>query len=106
MIRADIQPGVCNLQTKVEADSPDGMTIHLQITSECPMVQALAADLTAADAFQELFKPLRETLVAELAAKNKLHTTCLAPVGILKAMEAAAGLALPAEGRVTLTKDE
>jgi len=106
MIHAEIEPGICNLRTTVEADCPDGMTVQLHIESECPRIRALAAELAELNAFQELFKPLRQTLVAELAAKHQLHTTCLAPVGILKAAEAAASLALPADGHIKLARVE
>ena len=45
MIQAEIEPGICNLRTTVEADCPDGMTVQLRIESECPRIRALAAEL-------------------------------------------------------------
>ena len=107
MIKGEIKAGICNLHTTVEANSPDGgMTVELHIESDCPLVRALAAELESVDAYGEIFQPLRKSTVLELAAKHKLHTTCIVPVGLMKAVEAAANLALPAESSITLRKEE
>lgn len=106
MIRAEISAGICNLRTLVEADSPDGMTVQLHTESNCPLVRALAAELTEVDAFQELFKPQKDTSILALAAKHRLHTSCIVPAGILKAVEAAARMALPAESSISLHRQE
>ncbi len=106
-ISAEITGGACGFKTTVNAVSPDGMHVDLQIESDCPQVRALAAELTSLDAFHQVLRtPLVETIPARLAAKHGLHTTCPAPVGILKAVEAAAGLALPAEACINLTRIE
>jgi hypothetical protein len=95
-IRATIRGGICGLDTVVDAWSVDGMVVRLEVKSNCPKVQGLAAELTEVDAIEQVLrKPFVETEVACLAAKQGLHTTCLVPVGILKTVEAAAGLALP-----------
>ncbi len=104
MIRAEIKAGICNLHTVVEADSSDGMTVQLRIESDCPQVRALAAELTEIDALQELFKAQKDTGILALAAKHRLHTSCVVPVSILKAIEAAAQMALPAESSIALRK--
>jgi hypothetical protein len=104
-IRAQITGGVCGLVTVVQATSPDGMHVHLTVESECPQVRAMAADLQPIDALNEILqKSMMETTPALLAARHKLHVTCLVPVGMLKAVEAAAGLALPASAGVELDR--
>ena len=105
MIKVQVTAGVCNLSTTIEAQSPDGMAVTLSIESDCPKVQAVAAEMTYADAFQELFKPASQTRILELAAAHKLHTTCLVPIGILKEFEAAANLALPADAHIAIQKE-
>ncbi|HIE26142.1 TPA: hypothetical protein EYP66_02520 [Candidatus Poribacteria bacterium] len=42
----------------------------------------------------------------QLAAKHRLHTACPVPVGIIKAVEVEAGLALPADATIKLSKPE
>lgn len=67
----------------------------------------MAATLGALDALDEVLrKPFVETALGKLAALHKLHATCLVPVGLLKAVEAAAGLALPARAEIDLARDE
>lgn len=106
-VKAEIDAGVCGFHSIVEAASPDGMDVVVRIESNCPRVQAMAAELTALDALDEILrKPLVETTPALLAAKHRLHAPCLVPVGLLKAIEAAAGLALPADCRIVLARVE
>jgi hypothetical protein len=106
-IRAEIIGGICGLVTVVKAVSTDGMHVSLSVESDCKMIQAMAAEMPALNAFDEVLrKPLTETTPAQLAGRYKLHTTCLVPVGILKAIEAAAGLALPSSSGIELRREE
>jgi hypothetical protein len=106
-IRAEVDAGVCGLASLVEARSPDGQTVVVRIESDCPRVQALAGELADLDAFEELLRLLfAQTTPALLAEKHRLHSTCLVPVAVLKAAEAAAGLALPCDCAVKLTRIE
>jgi len=110
-IRVETNAGVCGLVSLIEARSPDGMQVTVSIKSDCPRVQALAGDWSAQEggatlnAFQEVLrKPLVETTPARLAAEHGLHPTCLVPIAVLKAAEAAAGLALPCDCSIKLTR--
>ncbi|MBN1936011.1 MAG: hypothetical protein JW934_15180 [Anaerolineae bacterium] len=106
-IRAEIKGGACGFVTTVETTCEDGQHVVLQVHSDCPLVGKLAAALSEVDAFQEVLRaPLKDTRVAQLADEFKLHTACIVPVGLLKAIEAAAGLALSAESGVVLTRIE
>ena len=103
--RTTIRGSACGLDAAVEASSVDGVTVSLRVESDCPKVQGLAAELTEVDAIEQVLrKPLVETEVARLAAGQGLHTTCLVPIGILKAVEAAAGLALPSRCAIDLMR--
>jgi hypothetical protein len=83
------------------------MEVVVEIESACPRVQSYAAQALTMDAFQELLgKPLAQTLPVLLAAEHNLHTTCLLPVAVLKAAEAAAGLALPQNASIELERVE
>jgi hypothetical protein len=102
---AQVKPGVCGLASRVKASSPDGMNVVVEIESECPRLQAYAAQPMELDAYQELLStPLTQTLPARLAAEHGLHTTCLVPVAVLKAAEVAAGLALPQNASIELER--
>lgn len=102
---AEIQAGVCGLTTVVRATCPDGSHVMLQLQSDCPKVQGMAACLQSLDALDEVLRrPLAETTPVRLASEHGLHVSCLVPTGILKAVEAAAGLALTGRFEVLVTK--
>ncbi|MBN1286639.1 MAG: hypothetical protein JXB47_14670 [Anaerolineae bacterium] len=105
-IKADITPGACGLHTTVWAEVTQNMTIRLHSNSQCRNVRRLIDALPEINAYEELFKPLCDIIVMQLADRYLSHRTCMVPVGILKAMEAAAGLALPTDIAITLTETE
>jgi hypothetical protein len=106
VIKAEIEAGVCGLSTTIEATSTDGMLVALKIESDCPQIQAMAAELDTVSAMEELFVPQKQTRVLQLAAEQKLHTTCIVPVGILKTVEAASNMALPTNSCISLSRKE
>jgi len=102
-IRASIRAGACGFGTDVHATCADGLRVALQLESDCPKVQAMAAALPELSAVDEVLrKPLVGTTPAKMAGQYRLHASCPVPVGILKAVEAAAGLALPTRCEICL----
>ena len=105
-VRARIAAGVCGFETSVEAQCSDGMSVSLSIESMSPKVRELATALCELNAFEEVLRrPLVETTPARLAAQHGLHASCLVPTGVLKVVEAAAGLALPATSTIAVARD-
>ncbi len=95
-IRAEVAGGICGFTTAIVASSEDGMTVRLAIQSDCPKICKYAQGLTEINAVDEILrKPMVETQPALLARDHGLHTACLVPIGVLKAVEAAASLSLP-----------
>jgi hypothetical protein len=109
-VRVKVNAGVCGLGSVVEASSQDGMNVTVRVESDCPRVLACADELIngpALDAFEELLRrPLIETTPALLAARHGLHPACPVPIAALKAVEAAAGLALPCDCSIEMTRVE
>jgi hypothetical protein len=102
---AQIQAGVCGFGTVVCATCADGFHVTLRVQSNCPKVQAMAASLHSLDALDEILRrPLADTTPMRAASEHGLHVSCLVPAGILKAVEAAAGLALPSRSEVLVEK--
>jgi len=105
MAKAEIYAGVCGFNTTVVARANGDGRIALQIESECKSVRKLAAELLSVDPWKE-FSWRRgdpETLVQ--APKCLAHPACPVPSGIIKAVEIEAGLALPADVSIKLSKD-
>ncbi|GIK41098.1 MAG: hypothetical protein BroJett011_49310 [Chloroflexota bacterium] len=106
MARAEINSGICGFTTQVEAQAdPDNpRCVYLTIESECKAVQRLAAQLTQVDPFKE-FSYRGAPQVLQAAPQCLSHAACPVPSGIIKTVEVAANLALPADVTIKLSKD-
>ena len=102
MARAEINAGICGFKTVVETEY-DGMECKVKITSECEAVRKLAAGIETVDPFQEMsFRGNPKTYEKGLQCLH--HAACPVPAGIIKAIEVAAGLALPADVSIKIEK--
>jgi len=105
----DIDAGVCGFRTLAKVSSEDSQHAVFEVTSDCENIRHLAAALKhrePVDAYQEispagqsmLMQTVRSTLTGCCAG-------CAVPAGLFKAMQVAAGLALPKDISVRLTKE-
>ena len=105
MAKAEIFSGICGFVTTVIATlQDDDQRVVLTIEGECPGVQQLAAELPEVNVFQEIAYQGEGPRTLLLAAKYLRHTACPVPAGIIKGVEVAAGLALPADAAIKLSK--
>ena len=107
--KAEIDAGMCGFKTIVVATCEDDQHVNIEVNSGCEKVRGLAAALNGkgpVDAYQEISAEgksvvlgvARETLTGCCAA-------CATTVGMFKAMQVAAGLALPKDISIKLTKE-
>lgn len=103
MARAEIFSGVCGFMTVVESKM-DGEVCRLSIQSQCKSIQRLAKNLDKVDPLHEISarREMPETLTA--GTQYCAHAACPVPVGIIKAVEVEAGLALPKDVTIKITK--
>jgi len=92
----EIFSGICGFSTTVEARMA-GRHCALSIVSGCENVKNLSAELTEVAPLREIMYRGEGPLTFKLAAKHCPHPACPVPAGIIKAVEVAAGLALPAD---------
>ncbi len=104
MAKAEIQPGNCGFFTTVET-TLEGKVCKIAIQSGCKAIQKMAAELTEVDPFQEISFRRSMPLTHEAAAKYCAHAACPVPVGIIKAIEVEAGLALPSDVTIKITRE-
>jgi hypothetical protein len=104
MAKAEIYPGVCGLTTTVNAQKTADGQVSLDIQSECKAIRRLAEQLKEVDPFREFTFRGKGPLTLGLSAKYCSHAACPVPTGIIKAVEVAAGLALPADVTIKLSK--
>lgn len=103
MAKAEINAGICGFKTTVLAQSNSSGTIHLTIESDCKAVCKLADQLQEVEPFKEAFWR-KGPVTHELAPKCLTHPACPVPSGIIKAIEVEAGLALPADVSILVSK--
>jgi len=104
MTTAHIEAGICGFATTVRTHG-EGRTMKVEIESDCEHIKKLAAALTEVDPFREITFRGEGPLTYELARLHCAHAACPIPTGILKAIEVEAGLALPKDVTITVTKD-
>lgn len=83
----------------------NGEKCRLSIESDCEAVQSLAKELKEVEPFGEISFRGEGPLTLKLAAKHCHHAACPVPVGIIKTVEVAAQLALPADVSIKLSSD-
>ena len=103
MAKAVIDPGICGFITEVVA-TMDGDQCSLAITCDCEPIQNMAKELTAVDPMEEIGFHREGPLTLRMFAKHCPHPSCPVPAGILKAVEVEAGLALPKDASIEVTR--
>jgi len=101
--RAEIHAGICGFATTVET-TMDGDMCKVTIESDCAAIQRLANHLTTVDPYREFTLRGEGPETLALGQKFCSHAACPVPVGIIKAIEIEAGLALPLDVSIKLSK--
>ncbi|MHB9129851.1 MAG: DUF6951 family protein [Armatimonadota bacterium] len=103
VVRARVHAGICGFISEITARSDDEQTVELSIVTDCPNIQKLAATLTAVDAYEELGMGFDGQLWSTVrAVQPRGCAGCLVPAGLFKAMQVAAGVALPKEMTIAI----
>lgn len=109
-VNVEVDAGVCGFHTSIEAASEDGRNVLLAIKTPCGKIGTLAdrlAELGPIDAYMEINPAAPSQILA--AAREALPgccAGCAVPVGLFKATQVAAGLALPADVKISIAKEE
>ncbi|MBN1320347.1 MAG: hypothetical protein JXA87_05825 [Thermoleophilia bacterium] len=106
MVKVEIDPGVCGHKTTVKAVGGEAYAVQIEVDSTCSHVQNMMAGLGEVNALQQI--GLRNGLpsVLQTAYDHCAHAACPVPSALIKAIEVAAGLALPQDVSMRITKDE
>jgi len=112
MAHVRIDAGICGFVTEVRATSEDGQHVKLHITSVCPNVARIAKTLNsgAYDAYKQIGRCQEAGSIYETeimaACAGLPHVACPVPSGICKAIEVVAGLALPRDAHIEVSRDD
>lgn len=106
MAKAEIQPGNCGFTTTVQATMAEDVC-KIEIHSQCQAIQKLAQELQEVDPYKEIsFRRNNSPQILQMGAKFCTHAACPVPVGIIKAVEVAAGMTLPTDVIIKLSPNE
>ena len=106
----EVDAGVCGFHTVATVISPDNQNVSFEVQSDCEKIRAVGEHLKGKgtiDAYQEI-SPAREGVLMQ-TVRSTLKGCCVGcavPSGLFKAMQVAAGLALPKDITIRLAKVE
>jgi len=99
-----VDAGICGHTATITAEKTSGYNVQVRIESDCPHVQKIASEPLEVDGVKQI--GLRGGLpsLLEGAYACCAHAACPVPSAIIKAVEVAAGLALPADVTMKISK--
>ena len=107
---AQIHAGICGFATSARAPSEDGQHVTFAVRSDCAKIGQVGAALGTlgmVDEYQEIGAGSEGVLGATIRGLlTGCGAGCAVPAGLFKAMQVAAGLALPADVNIRLTREE
>jgi len=104
-VRATVDPGVCGFHADIVAEAESMRKVKLEITSDCAAIQKAADRLPEVNMLEETRAGLGQGQVYGALSECVRHVTCPVGSGILKACEAAAGLALLRDVSIKLERE-
>lgn len=106
MAKAEIFAGACGFTTLVQATKNGSKSVHVTIESQCSAIQKMALELGEVDPMQHITARRQVPPVLQAGIKMCTHAACPVPVGIIKAIEVAAGLNLPVDVSIKVSQDK
>jgi hypothetical protein len=104
MSKAEINSGICGHLATVEAKM-DGKVCKLTIRSDCKAIQQIGQELMEVNPYEEISSKRAIPKTLQMGLKHCYHAACPVPVGIIKAIEVEAKLALPKDAVIKVSKD-
>ena len=104
MAQVKINPGICGFHTVVTVTADEDMQVQVAIESGCPAVAAMQAELQGLDGYGEVLGQWGSSTISKVGAARCTHAACPVPSGIIKGVEVACGLALPAPVTFDISK--
>lgn len=95
-----VNPGICGFECKISAWLSGKKSVRIDITeSHCTMIQKIAVQIHEVS-LHDLYSPLTGNMIFKAVEQAGCHLACPVPVAIVKAAEAALGLALPKDAAI------
>ena len=107
--KVTVDAGICGFKTVIKARTEDSMNVELKVVSSCDTIKELASrfkEKTPSDAYQEL-SPNESIILAisrPVLVQKGCCEACVVPAAVCKAIQVVAGLALPQDVTLKITK--
>lgn len=105
MAKATIHAGICGFTTVVQADCNDDQEASFTLHTDCPNYRPIDGVTYTEDAFKLCFTKVGEGFIYETLRPHCVHGACPVPSGVIKAVEVAAGIALPKDAIIEVRRD-
>ncbi|MBW2056361.1 MAG: hypothetical protein JRH07_16815 [Deltaproteobacteria bacterium] len=102
----EIEAGICGFHTSARVQSRDHQHVDLALETDCEKIQKLSLLLEkegALDAYREI-DPKGESVILR-HGRDTCCPGCAVPIGLFKAVQVAAGLALPRDVSIKIGKE-
>jgi len=108
-VRTQIEPGICNFDAVVTAETEDGETVTFEFVSECESIKEFGKQIKEISPVNAITSLGPEENPIFSKARKLLQTkgcceACIVPAGTVKIMQVAANLALPKDVSLKITK--
>ena len=104
MATATVHAGICGFTSVIDAQCDEDQEVTLTIQTDCPNYRDLNGTSFKTDAYDVSFGKVGEGAVYELLRPHCRHAACPVPSGAVKAVEVAAGIALPKDVLIEIRK--
>lgn len=105
-VRVEVDPGACGFCCRITAALQAKHVVRLRvIDSDCEHIQRLSA-LVGEVGIRDLFLPFCRNPVMIAAEKAGCHAACPIPTALIKAAEAAMGMAIPKSVIIDIRMEE
>ena len=108
--KVKVDAGICGFKTVIKASTEDSMNVELKVVSSCDTIKELASrykEKAPIDAYQEL-SPQKESIILEISRSVLVEKgcceACVVPAAVCKAIQVVAGLALPRDVTLQISK--
>jgi len=106
MVKVKVEAGICGFVTEIEASSEDEQNVSFVIKTDCEKIKKLSEKIPKVDAYSEIGAGFDGELYKSIRSELKgCCSGCAVPVGLFKAMQVAAMLALPKDIVINITKE-
>jgi hypothetical protein len=104
MAKVEVVAGACGFKAEIEAVSEDVQHVKLDIRTDCPNFAEFIKEIKVVNAYDEIEPDSKNGKILNLWPKYLHCSACPVPSGIIKAVEVAAGLALPKDASIKVTR--